>query len=104
MTTTYYLDPGHDLAGLTVGQRDRPAPGRGQVVVRIRANSLGYRDLMVLANNYPLPIRPGVVPGSEGAGEVMEIGEDVTRVKPGDRAAATVFPRWLDGPFRRENA
>jgi NADPH:quinone reductase-like Zn-dependent oxidoreductase len=83
---------------------DMPAPGRGQVVVRIRANSVGFRDLLVLADNYPLPIRPGVVPGCEGAGEVVAAGADVSRVKVGDRVAATVFPRWLDGPFRRSNA
>ncbi|ETK37784.1 zinc-dependent alcohol dehydrogenase family protein [Microbispora sp. ATCC PTA-5024] len=70
----------------------------------MRANSLGFRDLLVLAGDYPLPTRPGVVPGCEGAGEVVAVGQDVTRVKPGDRVAATVFPRWLDGPFRREDA
>ncbi|GAA3235160.1 zinc-dependent alcohol dehydrogenase family protein [Nonomuraea helvata] len=101
---SYHLDPGHGLAGLTVQEHDIPEPARGQVVVRVRANSLGFRDLMVLAGNYPLPIRPGVVPGCEGAGEVVAVGEDVSRVRPGDRVAATVFPRWLDGPFRLDNA
>ncbi|WP_028922738.1 zinc-dependent alcohol dehydrogenase family protein [Pseudonocardia acaciae] len=98
---SYRLDPGH---GLTVHDEDEPKPGRGQVLVGIRAASVGFRDLMVLAGNYPLPIAPGVVPGCEGVGEVVAVGEDVTRVRPGDRVAATVFPRWLDGPFRRENA
>ncbi|GAA0372129.1 NAD(P)-dependent alcohol dehydrogenase [Microbispora corallina] len=101
---SYRLEPGHGLAGLTVQNRDEPEPGRGQVLVRMRANSLGFRDLLVLAGDYPLPIRPGVVPGCEGAGEIVAVGQDVTRVKPGDRVAATVFPRWLDGPFRREDA
>ncbi|MCO6007203.1 NAD(P)-dependent alcohol dehydrogenase [Actinoallomurus purpureus] len=101
---SYHLDPGRGLAGLTVQDHAEPEPGRGQVVVRMRAGALGFRDLLVLADDYPLPIRPGVVPGCEGAGEVVAVGEDVSRVKPGDRVAATVFPRWLDGPFRRENA
>ncbi|SDI16290.1 zinc-dependent alcohol dehydrogenase family protein [Nonomuraea jiangxiensis] len=101
---SYRLDPGSGLAGLTLQDRDEPEPGRGQVVVRIRANSIGFRDLMVLGGAYVLPVRPGVVPGCEGAGEVVAVGEDVTRVAPGDRVAATVFPRWLDGPFTRENA
>lgn len=92
------------MAGLTLAEGAEPEPGRGQVVVRIRANSLGFRDLMVLAINYPLPIRPGVVPGCEGVGEIVAVGEDVGRVKPGDQVAATVFPRWLDGPFTRDNA
>ncbi|GAB2806961.1 NAD(P)-dependent alcohol dehydrogenase [Actinoallomurus bryophytorum] len=101
---SYRLEPGRGLAGLTVHDQDEPEPGRGQVVVKIRANSIGSRDLLVLADNYVLPIRPKVVPGCEGAGEVVAVGEDVSRVKTGDRVAATVFPRWLDGPFRRENA
>ncbi|MCO5986457.1 NAD(P)-dependent alcohol dehydrogenase [Actinoallomurus spadix] len=102
---SYHLDtPGRGIAGLTVRDHARPEPGRGQVLVRLRASALGYRDLMVLAGDYPLPIRPGVVPGCEGAGEVVAVGEDVVRVAPGDRVAATVFPRWLDGPFRREDA
>jgi 2-desacetyl-2-hydroxyethyl bacteriochlorophyllide A dehydrogenase len=100
---SYRLEPGRGLAGLTVQDRDEPEPGRGQVVVRIRANSIGSRDLMVLAGDYVLPVRPGVVPGCEGVGEVVAVGEDVSRVEPGDRVAATVFPRWLEGPFRREN-
>ncbi|NIH85481.1 alcohol dehydrogenase catalytic domain-containing protein [Amycolatopsis granulosa] len=100
----YRLDPAHGLAGLTLDERHVPEPGPGQVLVRIRANSLGFRDLMVLDGNYPLPISPGVVPGCEGAGEVVAVGDGVNRVRPGDRVAATVFPRWLDGPFIRDNA
>lgn len=101
---TYRLDPGHGIAGLTVHDEDEPKPGRGQVLVRIRAASVGFRDLMVVAGDYPLPITPGVVPGCEGVGEVVAVGEDVMRVRPGDRVAAAVFPHWLDGPFKRENA
>ncbi|MBN6058423.1 NAD(P)-dependent alcohol dehydrogenase [Nonomuraea sp. RK-328] len=101
---SYHLQPGRGLDGLTTADLDEPTPGRGQVVVRMRANGLGFRDLLVLNDDYPLPITPGIVPGCEGAGEVVAVGEDVTRVKPGDRVAATVFPQWQDGPFLRENA
>ncbi|MFI1919892.1 NAD(P)-dependent alcohol dehydrogenase [Nocardia sp. NPDC020380] len=80
-------------------ERELPEPGRGQVLVRIRANSLGYRDLLVLANNYPLPITPGVVPGCEGVGEIVAVGAEVSRLALGDRVAAMVFPQWHDGPF-----
>lgn len=101
---SYHLNAGNGLAGLTLRERDEPTPGRKQVLVRIRANSIGFRDLRVLADQYVLPVAPGVVPGCEGAGEVVAVGEDVGSVRPGDRVMATVFPRWLDGPFRRENA
>ncbi|GAA2292794.1 NAD(P)-dependent alcohol dehydrogenase [Nonomuraea roseoviolacea subsp. roseoviolacea] len=101
---SYHLQPGRGLDGLTTAEHDEPTPGRGQVVVRMRANGLGFRDLLVLNNDYPLPITPGIVPGCEGVGDVVSVGEDVTRVKPGDRVAATVFPQWQDGPFLLENA
>ncbi|MGW4126350.1 zinc-dependent alcohol dehydrogenase family protein [Nocardia sp. NPDC004711] len=100
----YRLEPGRGEAGLTLQQRDVPAPGRGQVLVRMHANALGYRDLLVLANNYPLPITPGVVPGCEGAGQIVAVGANVTGLTPGDRVAATVFPGWIAGPFRLEVA
>ncbi|GAA4202095.1 zinc-dependent alcohol dehydrogenase family protein [Actinocatenispora rupis] len=101
---SYHLDPGRGLAGLTLRDHDVPEPGRGQIVVRMRAHAVGARDLLVLAGTYPLPVRPGVVPGCEGAGEVVAVGADVTRVRLGDRVAATVFPRWWDGSFRWEYA
>jgi NADPH:quinone reductase-like Zn-dependent oxidoreductase len=97
---SYHLKPGH---GLSVHEHDRPDPGPGQVLVRIRASSVGYRDVQVLAGNYPIPVHDDVIPGCEGTGEVVAVGEGVTRVTVGDRVAATVFPRWIDGPFRREN-
>ncbi|MEV6099604.1 NAD(P)-dependent alcohol dehydrogenase [Nocardia sp. NPDC051981] len=100
----YRLEPGRGLDGLTLQRREVPSPDRGQVLVRIHANALGYRDLLVLAGNYPLPITPGIVPGCEGVGEVVKVGADVTRFATGDRVAATVFPRWVDGPFRRDAA
>ncbi|WP_309230737.1 NAD(P)-dependent alcohol dehydrogenase [Nocardia sp. SYP-A9097] len=101
---SYRLEPGRGLDGLTLQRRTVLSPERGQVLVRIHANALGYRDLLVLANNYPLPIAPGVVPGCEGVGEVVAVGADVTRFAIGDRVAATVFPRWVDGPFRLDAA
>src|SRR5262249_11421178 len=67
-------------------------------LVRMRAASLNYRDLMVLTGRYargaPLP---DLVPLSDGAGEVAEIGPDVTRVKPGDRVAGIFMRTWLGG-------
>ena len=55
--------------------------------MRVRASSLNYRDLMVLKGGGRGPTKPGVVPLSEGAGEVTAIGDGVTRVKISDRIA-----------------
>jgi NADPH:quinone reductase-like Zn-dependent oxidoreductase len=76
---------------------DMPAVKAGEVLVRLRATSINYRDVMMVEGGYnprmPLPR----VPFSDGAGEVVEIGEGVTRWKPGDRVCTTFFQGWIDG-------
>ena len=84
---------------LRQAERPKPEPGRSQALVRVRAASLNYRDLAVLMGVYPGPPATGnLIPLSDGAGEVVAVGEGVTRVKPGDRVAATFFQTWVDGP------
>ena len=74
-----------------------PEPGPGQAVVRVRACSLNYRDLVVSKGGYGRAVKPPLIPLSDGAGEVVAVGEGVTRVKPGDRVAAIFMQGWLDG-------
>jgi len=80
---------------------DRPEPelGPGQVRVRMRAASLNYRDLLVADE----PPRPGLVPLSDGAGEVVEVAAGVRNVRAGDRVAAGFFADWASGPSRHAN-
>lgn len=101
---SYHLAGGSGLAGLAIREHDVPEPGPGEALVAMRANSLSYRELMVVRGNYVLPVVPDVVPVSDGAGEVVAVGEGVSRVGVGSRVAASVFPNWLDGPFRFEVA
>ncbi|MGH2713661.1 MAG: zinc-dependent alcohol dehydrogenase family protein [Thermoleophilaceae bacterium] len=96
---SYHADLGCGIDGLSVREHDTPQPGPGQALVRVRASSLSYRELMILRGRYPLPIKDDVVPVSDGAGEVAAIGEGVSGVAVGDRVAAAVFPRWMDGRF-----
>jgi NADPH:quinone reductase-like Zn-dependent oxidoreductase len=70
----------------------------------MRAVSLNFRELMILRGIYPLPVKPDVVPVSDGAGEVTAVGKGVTRAKIGDRVMAAMFPHWMDGPFAWEYA
>ena len=73
-----------------------PPPGPGKVLVRVRAVSLNYRDLLLSQN----AARPRtIVPCSDGAGEVAAIGTRVSRVRVGDRVAGIFFQTWLDGPL-----
>ncbi len=82
---------------LTIGQAPIPEPAAREVLVRVHAASLNRRDVYVLKGQYPLPPRPALVPLSDGAGEVVSVGADVTRFATGDRVAATFFQRWLEG-------
>jgi len=77
---------------------DDPAPKADEIIVRMRACSLNYRDLLIPMGGYPRnDIRP-IVPLSDGAGEVVEIGSSVTRFKPGDRVMGNFFQDWVSGP------
>ena len=73
-----------------------PSPGPGQIVVRMRAASVNYRDLLTVegkGGSYRLPL----IPFSDGAGEIAAVGEGVTRVSVGDRVCPMFFQSWFDG-------
>lgn len=84
------------IPGLRIAEKDVPRPGPGQVLVRMHAASLNYRDLLVIDGRYG-KVRPDLVPLSDGAGEVTEVGPGVTRVAPGDRVAAIFAQGWIGG-------
>jgi NADPH:quinone reductase-like Zn-dependent oxidoreductase len=79
-----------------------PQPGPGQVLVRMRAASLNYRDLVVIKGGYGPRQKLPVIPLSDGAGEVAAVGGGVTRVKVGDRVVGCFAPAWLEGPLTQE--
>ncbi len=74
-----------------------PVPGAGEVLVRIRATSLNYRDLMMVRGHYDPKLHLPRIPLSDGAGEVVEIGEGVTRVHVGDRVTGLFLQNWREG-------
>jgi NADPH:quinone reductase-like Zn-dependent oxidoreductase len=88
---------GDGLERLARTERPDPKPGPGQVLIRVRAASLNYRDQIMLRGTYHTPATKPVIPLSDGAGEVVEVGEGVTRFKPGDRVAGTFFQVWVAG-------
>ena len=87
--------PGLDGLMLNPSRPD-PRPGHGQVVMRVRAAALNYRDQGVIKGAYGYTKFP-VIPLSDGAGEVVAIGSDVTQFKGGDRIASTFFVNWTGG-------
>ena len=97
----FELHPEDGFDALKLVDRDRPAVGPADVRVRVRAVSLNYRDLMVARGSKKRAKR--IVPASDGAGEVIEVGRSVQRLAVGDRVAAAFFPTWLDGAFAEEH-
>lgn len=94
---------GQGIDSLAIVERPVPRPGPGQVRVRIGAASLNYRDLMVARGGYSrgAPKLP-LVPLSDGAGEVVEVGAGVMHLRVGDRVAGAFFQKWVDGAFDPE--
>jgi NADPH:quinone reductase-like Zn-dependent oxidoreductase len=90
----FVLRGGFGLDHLTHEDRPDPTPGPGQVLVRVRAASLNYRDLMVARGEYNPKLPLPRVLGSDAAGEVVAVGEGVTRWKPGARVVGCFFQDW----------
>ncbi|MEO0033967.1 MAG: hypothetical protein RIS94_3725, partial [Pseudomonadota bacterium] len=87
------------LDDLVLGNVPEPVAGPGEVLVRVRACSLNYRDQIIPLGFYMGgAVDRDTVPLSDGAGEVVAVGEGVTTVKPGDRVAGIFFQNWMDGP------
>jgi NADPH:quinone reductase-like Zn-dependent oxidoreductase len=93
-----------NLDALTFDTVQVPDPGPGEVLIKIKAVSLNQRDLMIAGGRYgPNQPRPRIL-GSDGAGDVVAVGSNVTAFKPGDRVVAGFFRDWVDGPLTREAA
>jgi len=99
---SYILRAGSSsLDDLVMVEQDEPRPGPREVLIRVRACSLNFRDQAVLTGNYfGGKVPSDQVPLSDGAGEVIEVGGEVTGFKAGDRVASTFFLNWTDGPPR----
>lgn len=79
-----------------------PRPKPNEVLVRMEAASLNYRDYLLMSGNLYRGVNLPIVPVSDGAGTVVEVGEAVTRFKPGDRVTTFYKSRWIAGAMRPE--
>lgn len=93
----YEIRNGFGLDQLVLTERPIPKLGQGEVLLRMRAVSLNYRDLLVIKGTYnprlPLPL----VPVSDGVGEIVEVGPNAKRFAVGCRVAAAFVPGWIEG-------
>ena len=86
---------------LRLVERPTPRPGPGEVLVNIRATGVNARDFAIMrGDQYGRVIPPTRIPLSDNAGDVVEVGEGVTDVKPGDRVTMCHYALWLDGPWQ----
>ncbi|MEZ5709756.1 MAG: NAD(P)-dependent alcohol dehydrogenase [Blastomonas sp.] len=95
----YRLADHGSLDNLVIEDAPSPLPAHGEAIVRIRAASLNARDLMVALGPSPYGPRPGLIPLSDGAGEVVACGPGASGIAPGVRVAIPFRPGWIDGPY-----
>src|SRR5437773_8499976 len=98
------LRNGFGFDNLTLAERPDPRPGPGQVLVKMRAWSLNYRDLLVVKGAYNPKLRLPFCPLSDGVGVVAAVGDGVQRVKPGERVAGTFMQGWVAGEVTEAKA
>ncbi|MDQ8728096.1 NAD(P)-dependent alcohol dehydrogenase [Bradyrhizobium sp. LHD-71] len=85
------------IDGLRLVEKPIPAPGAGQVLVRLKAATLNYRDLLTVKGGYGSRQKFPLIPLSDGAGVVESVGAGVTTFAPGDRVIGSFFEGWLGG-------
>ncbi len=95
----FVIQQSFGLENLAHVEKPDPTPGPGQVLVRMRAASLNFRDLLIAKGQYNPKLPFPRILGSDGAGEVASVGDGVTQWKPGDRVGGCFFPHWIDGPI-----
>lgn len=104
MSTQSLAIVSHGFDGLKCQRRDLPRPGPREVRLRVNAMALNYRDVEIVLGTYHTAFALPLVPLSDCAGVVDEVGESVSRVKKGDRAVLAFWEGWHDGAFQPAEA
>ncbi|MGM8851755.1 zinc-dependent alcohol dehydrogenase family protein [Salinicola halophyticus] len=95
---SYRFDLLDSLDSLSLHEEPRPSPQRGELLLRVRAVSLNYRDIALVEGTYLRPGRAALIPVSDAAAEVVAVGEEVEEFRVGDRVMGSFTPRWFGGP------
>src|SRR5688500_12648154 len=90
------------IDGLDLEDASDPAPGPGELLLRVRAVSLNYRDLLIVRGEYDPKLALPLVPCSDATCEVVAVGSDVRGVRTGDRVCPIFSRGWHEGPPTRE--
>ncbi|MGI1671845.1 MAG: NAD(P)-dependent alcohol dehydrogenase [Neptuniibacter sp.] len=93
----YQVDSADGIGAIKQVDLDTPTPGDNEILVKMKACSLNYRDLLIPLGGYVRnDVRP-IVPLSDGAGEIVQVGKNVTKFQPGDRVIGNFFQHWKSG-------
>jgi NADPH:quinone reductase-like Zn-dependent oxidoreductase len=98
------LEGGTGFDKLRLVDRPIPEPRRYEIVIRVKATALNYRDLEIVRGTYHVKFDHPLVPLSDGVGEVVAAGEGVRRFKIGDRVCGTFWQSWVGGSFDMADA
>jgi NADPH:quinone reductase-like Zn-dependent oxidoreductase len=93
---------GDGIDALKLIETETPEPGPGEVLVKMSEAALNYRDLLVVKGTGSWKPPAARIPVSDGVGETVAVGENVSRVRVGDRVAGIFLPKWLDGELTAE--
>ena len=94
--------PRFGAENLVLTERAVPEPGANEIVIRLTSASVNYRDVVVVDGTYRPDMALPIVPLSDGCGEVVSVGDSVTRFKVGDRALPVYTRGWTNGPATQE--
>lgn len=94
------LQDSPSIDNLRMIEQPMPKPRRQEILIRVGATALNYRDLEIASGNYHTAFSLPLIPLSDAVGEVVEVGDNVTRFKVGDRVCSTFWQRWVGGSFR----
>jgi NADPH:quinone reductase-like Zn-dependent oxidoreductase len=93
----YEIQGPNGVDGLALVDKPVPKPGTGEVLVRLKAATLNYRDLLTIKGGYGSRQKFPLVPVSDGAGVIEAIGAEVREFAPGDRVIGSFFQNWFGG-------
>lgn len=93
----YRFDNSRGLDGLDLHDEPIPSPQRGELLLKVLAVSLNYRDIAIPLGRYVRESKSGLIPCSDAVAEVVEVGEGVDDYRPGDRVISLFLPRWFGG-------
>jgi NADPH:quinone reductase-like Zn-dependent oxidoreductase len=96
----YEFSDAISLDSLRLVERPDPKPGAHDIVIRMRAAAFNFRDIAMLRGKYHIDVSPPLIPLSDGAGEVIQVGDAVKRFRVGDLVCPNYLPDWHSGPIQ----